>query len=197
MIPEPPRIAAAFEAAIAERESFDVPYPHHLLDNRVPQRRLRRAGGICRSRRRCSTASRASANCTTTSAAISTPAASSGSRSWARWPRRCNRSRAVNAIHDAFARRFDGTFLRLEYAQDVDGFWLQPHTDLGVKKFTCLIYLSDGPGHETLGTDIYETPGQAFRRLAVPARRRDGVRARRRHLARLREAARSRACAAR
>jgi hypothetical protein len=45
--------------------------------------------------------------------------------------------------------------LRLEYALDVDGFWLEPHTDLGVKKFTCLIYLSDGPGHEALGTDIY------------------------------------------
>ena len=25
------------------------------------------------------------------------------------------------------------------------GFWLEPHTDLGVKKFTMLIYLSDGP----------------------------------------------------
>lgn len=48
-----------------------------------------------------------------------------------------------------------GTYLRLEYAQDTDGFWLEPHTDLGVKKFTCLIYLSDGEGHENLGTDIY------------------------------------------
>ena len=24
-----------------------------------------------------------------------------------------------------------------------------------MKKFTCLIYLSDGPGHDKLGTDIY------------------------------------------
>ena len=40
----------------------------------------------------------------------------------------------------------------------MDGFWLQPHTDLGVKKFTCLIYLSRGPGHEKLGTDIYASP---------------------------------------
>jgi hypothetical protein len=55
----------------------------------------------------------------------------------------------------AFAAPLDNTYLRLEYAQDIDGFWLEPHTDLGVKKFTCLIYLSQGPGHETLGTDIY------------------------------------------
>ena len=58
-----------------------------------------------------------------------------------------------------FARAFDApldnTYLRLEYAQDIDGFWLEPHTDLGVKRFTCLIYLSQGPGHETLGTDMY------------------------------------------
>ena len=31
-----------------------------------------------------------------------------------------------------------------------------------MKKFTCLIYLSDGPGHEKLGTDIYETPEKHF-----------------------------------
>ena len=55
----------------------------------------------------------------------------------------------------AFDAPLDNTYLRLEYAQDIDGFWLEPHTDLGVKKFTCLIYLSQGPGHETLGTDIY------------------------------------------
>ena len=61
----------------------------------------------------------------------------------------------VGEIARAFDAPLDGTFLRLEYAQDVDGFWLEPHTDLGVKKFTCLIYLSDGPGHDRLGTDIY------------------------------------------
>jgi hypothetical protein len=48
-----------------------------------------------------------------------------------------------------------GNYLRLEYAQDTNGFWLEPHTDLGVKKFTMLIYLSSAPGHEKLGTDIY------------------------------------------
>lgn len=50
--------------------------------------------------------------------------------------------------------RLDGCCLQIEYAQDTDGFWLQPHTDLGVKKFTLLYYL--GPdGVPDLGTDIY------------------------------------------
>ena len=71
-------------------------------------------------------------------------------------------TKVARLIHEAFDAPIDDTFLRLEYAQDVDGFWLQPHTDLGVKKFTCLIYLSEGPGHETLGTDIYETPEKHF-----------------------------------
>ena len=71
-------------------------------------------------------------------------------------------ARIVSLIHAAFAAEIDDTFLRLEYAQDVDGFWLQPHTDLGVKKFTCLIYLSQGPGHDKLGTDIYQSPEKHF-----------------------------------
>lgn len=48
----------------------------------------------------------------------------------------------------------EGCCLRIEYAQDTEGFWLQPHTDLGVKKFTLLYYL--GPeGQPDLGTDVY------------------------------------------
>ena len=37
-----------------------------------------------------------------------------------------------------------------------DSFWLEPHTDLGVKKFTMLLYVSKDPQHRTLGTDIYD-----------------------------------------
>lgn len=66
----------------------------------------------------------------------------------------------IATLAEAFDAQLDNTYLRLEYAQDVDGFWLQPHTDLGVKRFTCLIYLSQGLGHEALGTDIYATPEQ-------------------------------------
>jgi hypothetical protein len=70
----------------------------------------------------------------------------------------------VCRLAEAFEAAIDKTYLRLEYALDVDGFWLEPHTDLGVKKFTCLIYLSDGPDHETLGTDIYWNKERHFGR---------------------------------
>ena len=59
-------------------------------------------------------------------------------------------------IETVFGTRLGGSYLRLEYAQDTDGFWLEPHTDLGVKVFTMLLYLSDDPSHRDLGTDIYD-----------------------------------------
>jgi hypothetical protein len=51
-----------------------------------------------------------------------------------------------------------GAYVRLEYAQDTDGFWLNPHTDLGVKRLTLLIYLSESVDQADLGTDIYRDP---------------------------------------
>jgi len=59
-------------------------------------------------------------------------------------------------ISSFFGTDIDGSFLRVEYAQDVNGFWLEPHTDLGVKLFTMLLYLSPEPSHSELGTDLYD-----------------------------------------
>ena len=67
----------------------------------------------------------------------------------------------THAVEDTFGTTtLSGSYLRIEYAQDTDGFWLEPHTDLGVKLFTCLLYLSDEPGHDQLGTDIYDSAKQ-------------------------------------
>ena len=63
----------------------------------------------------------------------------------------------TDKVASNFNTDLEGTYLRIEYAQDTDGFWLEPHSDLGVKSFTMLLYLSDGPGHEGLGTDIYDS----------------------------------------
>jgi hypothetical protein len=46
--------------------------------------------------------------------------------------------------------------LRIEYTQDSDGFWLEPHTDIGVKMFTMLVYFSKEPELADAGTDIYD-----------------------------------------
>ncbi len=62
---------------------------------------------------------------------------------------------ATKTIADSFDIDLSGSFLRVEFAQDTDGFWLAPHTDLGVKLFTLLLYLSRDPEHRDLGTDLY------------------------------------------
>jgi hypothetical protein len=64
----------------------------------------------------------------------------------------------VHAIEAATGADLSGVYVRLEYAQDTDGFWLEPHTDLGVKRFTMLIYISESADQADLGTDIFSDP---------------------------------------
>ncbi len=62
----------------------------------------------------------------------------------------------VAGIEKKFAIDLTGTFLRIEYTQDSEGFWLEPHTDIGVKKFTMQIYLSRDAEAGTWGSSIYK-----------------------------------------
>lgn len=64
----------------------------------------------------------------------------------------------IEALQRLTNTKLSGSFLRIEYCQDVNGFWLEPHTDIGAKFFTLLIYLNNPPFGEDWGTDIYETP---------------------------------------
>ena len=49
-----------------------------------------------------------------------------------------------------------GGFLRMEYMQDIDGAWLEPHRDIPEKLFSMVIYLFTGPDAAAWGTDIYD-----------------------------------------
>ena len=44
--------------------------------------------------------------------------------------------RVTSHIENVFGTDLKGTYLRIEFAQDIDGFWLEPHTDLAVKVFS-------------------------------------------------------------
>jgi hypothetical protein len=70
----------------------------------------------------------------------------------------------VAAIEARTGTSLRGTSLRIEYCLDTAGFWLEPHTDIGAKKFTMLIYLSDCPGAEAWGTDFLSPQGELVRR---------------------------------
>ena len=87
-------------------------------------------------------------------------------------------ARARDARLDSMARHFDApqarqafesvcgigldtASLRLELCLDTDGFWLEPHTDIGAKKLTLLVSLSDGEGAQDWGTDLMTPDGQS------------------------------------
>lgn len=57
-------------------------------------------------------------------------------------------------------RSLADTYLRIEYCQDTDGFWLEPHTDIAAKRFTMLIYLSTHPDAAEWGTDLFDADQQ-------------------------------------
>jgi hypothetical protein len=59
-----------------------------------------------------------------------------------------------------------GSYLRIEYCQDMGGFWLEPHTDIGAKLFTLLIYLVDPPPGECWGTDLLHPDGTLAERTS-------------------------------
>lgn len=59
-------------------------------------------------------------------------------------------------FQDTLGKPFDGSFLRIEYIQDIDGAWLQPHTDIPDKLFSMVVYLCTGPEAKDWGTDIYD-----------------------------------------
>jgi hypothetical protein len=64
--------------------------------------------------------------------------------------------RVMSAIERTTGTDLTRGRLRIEYCQDVDGFWLEPHVDIPVKLFTMLVYLTDAPELHDAGTDIYD-----------------------------------------
>lgn len=59
-------------------------------------------------------------------------------------------------IQECTGRDVSQGSVRIEYCQDTDGFWLEPHVDIPVKLFTMLVYLSREPELRDAGTDIYD-----------------------------------------
>ncbi len=153
-------IVDCVSASLAFAKRFDIPFVHFHAEQLFP----------------------AAVSAALAALPITLRPPASGKREWVRDrvyfnPSRCARHAVLDAVALAFqspaiagglgslcGTSLRGTFLRLEYAVDTDGFWLEPHTDLGVKKFTGLIPLSGGNGAANLGTDLYRSPTEHFGR---------------------------------
>lgn len=70
----------------------------------------------------------------------------------------------ITLLEDVCGRALAGSYLRIEHCLDTEGFWLEPHTDIGAKRFTMLVYLSDHPDAESWGTDIMDAEGHVLGR---------------------------------
>ena len=82
----------------------------------------------------------------------------------------------------------EGSYLRMEYIQDIDGAWLEPHHDVPQKLFSMVIYLCTGPDAADWGTDIYDAEQKWVGRSSSEFNSGDDLHPRREHLARLRKA---------
>ena len=74
-------------------------------------------------------------------------------------------ARVTSAIEAQCGASLAGTNLRIEYAQDREGFWLEPHTDIGVKAFTMFVYLDGGDESRDWGTDLFSDGSTHAKRL--------------------------------
>lgn len=63
----------------------------------------------------------------------------------------------AHQIADTLGIVTDEAYLRLEYIQDTDGAWLEPHRDIPEKLFSMVLYLCTGPEASGWGTDIYDS----------------------------------------
>jgi hypothetical protein len=67
------------------------------------------------------------------------------------------RPEVARLLADTCDIQVEGGFLRMEYMQDTDGAWLEPHRDIPEKLFSMVIYLFTGPEAAEWGTDIYDS----------------------------------------
>jgi hypothetical protein len=66
------------------------------------------------------------------------------------------RPEVARQVADTCGIEVAGGYLRMEYMQDIDGAWLEPHRDIPEKLFSMVIYLFTGPDAAEWGTDIYD-----------------------------------------
>lgn len=165
-------VAAHFLDALAHAQAETAPYRHWLLANTLPGAMVQEIAGLpaappsigdTQGRRETHNSSRLFFGasqlrqfpaCRALAQALQGPA-------------------VVEALEAHCAVSLRGSFLRIEYCLDRDGFWLEPHTDIGAKFFTMLIYLADPAPGEDWGTDIYASPTEHF--CSAPCRRNQGL----------------------
>lgn len=77
------------------------------------------------------------------------------------------RADVARQLAETFEIVAEGSHLRVEYIQDTDGAWLEPHRDIPDKLFSMVVYLCTGPEAKEWGTDIYDDDRKWIGRAAA------------------------------
>lgn len=156
-LPEPATCAAHFNAALLDSSRHEDPYRHWKLANVLPEPisvgiamlpikppLIDECGGVrdldTNNSKRCFLTPQLQADfpvCAALANAMQLPA-------------------VARAFAQTLQLDLDGAYLRMEYIQDTDGAWLEPHRDIHEKLFSMVIYLCTGPHAKEWGTDIYD-----------------------------------------
>ena len=149
------QLAASLIANLKGSDSFDTPYPHWLLKSVFPEDVAKivdhldipmGAGLDYGGRRELNNSQRAFFDA---QRQAENPTVSDVAQAF-------KAPETIAAIEALTGTDLTGSLLRLEYTQDTQGFWLEPHTDIGAKVFTMLWYLSVGEGSDNCGTDVLD-----------------------------------------
>ncbi|MGA3304167.1 MAG: 2OG-Fe(II) oxygenase [Methylovirgula sp.] len=161
MTASPAAIAASFCNSLSAAKRYEAPYPHLYAEGLFPEATVAALADLPLAAEPSATSGKRENNALRIFF---------GATEMARFPimwavAEALQSRPVTtAITRLCGALMEGSYLRLEYAIDTDGFWLAPHTDIGVKKFTCLISLADDDSQSSLGTDIYNVDNRLYKR---------------------------------
>ncbi len=159
-------IASSFCRGLETAVSYDAPYPHRYADGVFPEPVVAALADLPLAAARSAPSGKREDN----AARVFFAGAALDRFAVLRAVAHALQSTEVAAeVAGRFGVDLAGCLLRLEYAVDTDGFWLAPHTDIGVKRFTCLISLAKDSSQSSLGTDIYSPDNRLYKR--APFRR--------------------------
>jgi len=155
ILPQPASVAAHFAAALRAAQRMETPYRHWRLKDVLPER-------ACVGILSLPIAPPAVMRHDGTRASFNAQRTFFDAERIARYSpcallaEAMQRPEVAQAFADTCAITVDGGFLRIEYIQDLDGAWLEPHCDIPEKLFSMVIYLCTGPDAAEWGTDIYD-----------------------------------------
>jgi len=154
-LPQPSSVARHFVSALRTARREETPYRHWLLRDVLPEAAC--VGilslPIAPPQVRHLDGTRASFNA---QRSFFTPQRIARYAPCAMLAEALQRPEVARSFAETCGVEVEGSFLRIEYIQDLDGAWLEPHCDIPEKLFSMVIYLCTGPDAEAWGTDIYD-----------------------------------------